>query len=157
MDREGFTRKVGVPVLIWQAPKVAGPFSWGQTQSSGGLPKEESARNLLRKGNLLPVLPLRPRADGNLGEVRLGRATNNDVVLADETISSNHALFQRNDRTGSYQLIDQGSRNGSRVNGRIALAGRAVILFDSDLLELGDSLVLFFYPAGLYQVLRGLA
>lgn len=47
--------------------------------------------------------------------VRIGRDLDNDIVLADPTISSRHALLARHD--GAWWIEDLGSRNGVEVNG----------------------------------------
>ena len=47
---------------------------------------------------------------------RLGRAPDNDIRLSDPQSSRYHALIQR--RQESYLLSDQGSGNGTLVNGR---------------------------------------
>ncbi|BFM39067.1 adenylate/guanylate cyclase domain-containing protein [Synechocystis sp. LKSZ1] len=47
----------------------------------------------------------------------VGRYQDNDIVIADHTISRNHAILQATE-TGEFLLIDLGSRNGTFVNGR---------------------------------------
>lgn len=47
--------------------------------------------------------------------VRIGRDLDNDIVLADPTISSRHAVLTRRD--GAWWIEDLGSRNGVEVNG----------------------------------------
>lgn len=49
-------------------------------------------------------------------EVRIGRGPENDVVLADFSVSRNHALLQR--RSGAWTLFDLQSTNGVRLNGK---------------------------------------
>ena len=44
--------------------------------------------------------------------------------------------------------------NGTRVNGTRLVVGKSVVLFDGDVLAFGDSMFLFFYPEGLYEVLK---
>lgn len=48
--------------------------------------------------------------------LRIGRAPDNDVVLADDTVSSRHATFWV--EGGRVWVRDQGSRNGTFVNDR---------------------------------------
>jgi adenylate cyclase len=49
-------------------------------------------------------------------EVAIGRGKDNDIVLKDTTISRNHAKITRSGQ--DYILMDLGSYNGLRVNGR---------------------------------------
>ncbi len=48
--------------------------------------------------------------------VTIGRAATNDIVLSDQYSSGLHAVIAPTDR--GYALIDQGSKNGTFVNGR---------------------------------------
>ena len=71
-------------------------------------------------------------------ETTLGRATNNDVVLTDISVSRRHALLRR--ETFGYVLVDQDSGNGTRLNGRSIQAAR---LRNGDEITLGDAVVQF--------------
>src|SRR5207302_9236922 len=71
-------------------------------------------------------------------ETTLGRATNNDVVLTDISVSRRHALLRR--ETFGYVLVDQDSGNGTRLNGRTIQAAR---LRNGDEIALGDAIVQF--------------
>ena len=53
--------------------------------------------------------------------ITIGRSTDCDVVISDETVSRRHAVIQR--RGSQWQIRDAGSRNGVLVNGlRISTA-----------------------------------
>lgn len=58
------------------------------------------------KGSRLPI---------RVPVVNIGRAEYNDIVLADESVSTAHAKLQR--REGVWTLIDLGSTNGTFVDG----------------------------------------
>ena len=51
------------------------------------------------------------------GRLRLGRASDNDVVIRDPTVSGHHAELVGDPGTG-LELVDLGSRNGTFVNGQ---------------------------------------
>jgi len=55
-------------------------------------------------------------------------SANADIVLEDPTISRQHAILRR-DLDGSYEVIDQNSTNGTRVNGE-AVTKRTVVAGD---------------------------
>ncbi len=82
-------------------------------------------RTGLLKGQRLPVrLPI----------VNIGRANYNDVVLPDDSVSTLHAKLQR--REGVWMLEDQGSTNGTLVDGlpvegEAALPPGAIVRFGS--------------------------
>ncbi len=66
--------------------------------------------------------------------VTIGRAAANDIVLSDQFSSSCHAVIAPTER--GYALVDQGSKNGTFVNGRrvtgeIALARGDEVLIGS--------------------------
>lgn len=51
--------------------------------------------------------------------MRIGRRTDNDIVIPDSYVSGYHAEFQRLDN-GDYEVVDQDSHNGTTVNGKKA-------------------------------------
>jgi pSer/pThr/pTyr-binding forkhead associated (FHA) protein len=64
--------------------------------------------------------------------VNIGRADYNDIVLADESVSTAHAKVQR--REGVWTLVDLGSTNGTfvdgeQVQGEVPLAPGATVRF----------------------------
>jgi pSer/pThr/pTyr-binding forkhead associated (FHA) protein len=64
--------------------------------------------------------------------VNVGRAEYNDIVLADESVSTTHAKLQR--REGIWVLIDLDSTNGTlvdgeRAEGEVPLAPGALVRF----------------------------
>ena len=75
-------------------------------------------------------LPVRP------GTIRIGRALDNDVVLADERVSRHHG--QIGVRLGMLVYTDLGSTNGSFLNGS---AVSEIALGPGDTLQLGSSTV----------------
>jgi pSer/pThr/pTyr-binding forkhead associated (FHA) protein len=47
--------------------------------------------------------------------IRIGRASSNDIVIDDLTVSAQHALLTKS--PSGYRLKDLGSTNGTQVNG----------------------------------------
>lgn len=77
------------------------------------------------------------------GDVRLGRETDNEVVLLDPKISRHHAIFTLDEK--GYSISDLGSTNGTFVNGvRIATRHR---LRTGDRIALGDMELTFVHSA----------
>jgi len=76
--------------------------------------------------------------------VNIGRRTENEVALSwDEEVSRRHARLERG--PAGWLIVDDGSRNGSYVNGERATEQRP--LRDGDVLRFGDTVVLFRAPA----------
>jgi len=64
----------------------------------------------------LIAVAIRKRHDVFPEMITVGRTGNNDVVIPDATISKFHAYFRTTER--GLELVDAGSRNGTRVMGR---------------------------------------
>ncbi|MFI5959423.1 FHA domain-containing protein [Cryptosporangium sp. NPDC051539] len=92
----------------------------------------ESGLNVDRKPTVLVRLPA-PR-------LKIGRAPDNDLVLADLEVSRHHAELRRRDDT--YEIVDLGSSNGTYVNGgRISahpLTGDDVVSIGHSTFRLAD-------------------
>ena len=66
--------------------------------------------------------------------VRIGRNSDNDVCLANDSISSHHAEINRR-REGGFYIVDLSSRNGTYVND---IKVTQTELHDNDLIEIGE-------------------
>lgn len=90
------------------------------------------------------VLPLKKRANGNAFSlmVTLGRAPNNDIVLADRRVSKFHAYFRR---VGSgWTVSDANSTNGTKVDEVPVPSERSVSVRSGSRVILGGTVVLEF-------------
>jgi hypothetical protein len=102
----------------------------------------------------LEVYPLVKKPGASFPDrITIGRTANNDVVIADHSISRLHAYVKRLGQ--GWVVADAGSKNGSTLRGakleprkEQALASRAV-------LRLGDVDFTFYAAAELYGVLGG--
>ncbi len=83
------------------------------------------------------------------GRISVGRAANNDVVLQQESVSKLHAYFFH--QAGAWHVRDNGSANGTRINGHRLAA--AAIVRSGDVLEFGGVLCQLLGPAQLYELL----
>lgn len=65
--------------------------------------------------------------------LRIGRRDDNDLVIADPSVSGSHCEIEKN--ASGYVLRDLGSTNGTRVNGEaVSVCG----LFRNDVIHFGD-------------------
>ena len=85
-------------------PPAAAPVS--ETPKAAGPMASLLVRSGPMKGTRLPI---------RVPVVNIGRADYNDIVLADESVSTAHAKLQR--REGVWTLMDLGSTNGTFVDG----------------------------------------
>jgi pSer/pThr/pTyr-binding forkhead associated (FHA) protein len=72
----------------------------------------------------------------------IGRSREADVRVPDESMSRRHAEIRQED--GEYWLVDLGSMNGTRVNGKRVDRRR---LADGDTIVLGSTEIVFGRPA----------
>lgn len=87
-------------------PQEPQKFDLKRTQIGGG---GGSPILMVSSGNFSKNFPL------NKPEVSIGRNSNNDVVIPDSTVSGGHAKLVN--EGGNWYIIDNGSTNGTFVNG----------------------------------------
>jgi transcriptional regulator with GAF, ATPase, and Fis domain len=68
----------------------------------------------------------------------IGRDRTNDIIVAHDSVSRRHASVSVNREP---ELEDQGSRNGTRVNGRLAGTGERIALRPGTIIHIGPSTV----------------
>jgi prevent-host-death family protein len=90
-----------------------------------------------RMGRPSPSVDRRPAARMPLPAqaMRIGRVPDNDLVLGDLDVSRHHAELRKSP-TGSYEIIDLGSHNGTYVNGQRV---PSKLLTEADLVSIGHS------------------
>jgi hypothetical protein len=76
----------------------------------------------------------------------IGRETDNQVIIADKSVSGSHAVITRT--TSGYELEDLGSRNGTFVNGEKI---EKKLLQDQDMIRFGTVYAIFSLPSQLEQ------
>ena len=80
----------------------------------------------------------------NQGVTTIGRSIRNDISFGgDSTLSKEHAKIL--EQNGHYRLVDLGSTNGTRVNGR--LVREQVLLESDDEIKFGDNTTARFMSA----------
>ena len=87
--------------------------------------------------DLLPSVDRRPTARMPLPAkaMRIGRTPENDLVLSDLNVSRQHAELRKSP-TGSYEIVDLGSHNGTFVNGQRV---SSQLLTEQDIVSIGSS------------------
>ena len=87
--------------------------------------------------DLLPSVDRRPTARMPLPAkaMCIGRTPDNDLVLSDLNVSRHHAELRKSS-TGSYEIVDLDSHNGTFVNGQRVTAQ---MLTEQDLVSIGSS------------------
>jgi pSer/pThr/pTyr-binding forkhead associated (FHA) protein len=83
-----------------------------------------------------PTRPFRYEFDGDRAQILLGRRGGVDVLLPHAEVSLVHARVERSG--DGYFLFDEGSTNGTRLNGALLSSGQRAALQDGDRIAIGQ-------------------
>jgi pSer/pThr/pTyr-binding forkhead associated (FHA) protein len=83
-----------------------------------------------------PARSFRYEFDGDRAQILLGRRGGVDILLPSAKVSLVHARIERHGE--GYLLVDDGSTNGTRLNGAVIAAGQRAGLHDGDRIAIGD-------------------
>jgi hypothetical protein len=85
--------------------------------------------------------------------ISVGRARNCDVVMRDPSVSKLHAHFHLRDGS-ELDLVDLGSQNGTRVNGRVLVPHTPEWVTPGDVLLFGAVSAKLIDAEGLFELLQ---
>ena len=89
--------------------------------------------------------------------ISVGRDASNDIVFAHEAISTVHAYLVETEPGESYEIIDNNSTNGTRVNDEEIPAFQNQTLINLDQIEFGKVVrAIYLTPRGFYKFLQDL-
>jgi hypothetical protein len=152
-DRPTFVRSHAYPFLVITVPEEAGDgwrafrtTHFTQKQVHTPLPPSAAEYRLLR----VVKTSRNPWVD----RISIGRASNNDLVVRDPSVSKLHAHLRM--EPSRVTVADAGSRNGTSVNGRPLRELEAVQLVSGDELQFGKVNMTFQDAAALFDFLRRL-
>ena len=104
----------------------------------------------------LELFPLMKKPGASFPDrITIGRTGNNDVVIADISVSRLHAYVRRTD--AGWVLADAGSKNGSWLRGERLAPRKEQPLLSRALLRVGEIDLTFYLAADLYAALGGKA
>ncbi|WP_236644235.1 FHA domain-containing protein [Sorangium cellulosum] len=86
-------------------------------------------------------------------QISVGRTRNCDVVLRHPSVSKLHAHFRQNAQ-GQLVLIDNGSQNGTRVNGKLLSENEPAEVAVGDVIQFGRLTASLLDAARLFDVVR---
>jgi len=76
------------------------------------------------------------------------------VRIDDDSVSKHHATLRFDQDSGDHSVVDEGSRNGTRVNGKALPPMRAAPIWAGAFLALGDAVHVFIDPPTLRRLSR---
>ena len=102
----------------------------------------------------LEVYPLLKKPGASFADrITIGRTTNNDIVVADHSVSRLHAYVKL--RGAGWVVADAGSKNGSWLHGEALEPRRERSLPSRVVLRLGDVDLTFYVASDLFAALGG--
>lgn len=119
--------------------------------SAGGSPK----RPTLTEPLVYEVKKAGKAANAFLMGITIGRTDNNDIGIADESISRFHAWFARDPASDLWRITDVGSLNGTTVNGVKLEKDVPKPLGAREVLVVGKVTMLFLLPQAFFPYVDG--
>ena len=154
MGRATFLAKASAAlVVLGKAP----PDERAEPQQSADLDFEEevtqTAMGVRAGGQTLRVYPLKKKEGAPFSDmITIGRTPNNDVCIADDSVSRFHAFFR--DDEDHWIVCDAGSKNGTKVNGKACAFRIESEIASGAMAEMGDVTMKFYIPEDLFTVLE---
>lgn len=136
----------------WQQP-AQGPGQGQQGFAGGPFDSPDGDRTVLRSTSTGPhgrmgIIRIEEgKEPGRIYEVRkdtlsIGRSRESDIFLEDLAVSRLHASIISMGN-GNYALRDEGSANGTKVNGQMVNKYQPYPLQDGDKIQLGQTVLVF--------------
>ena len=149
-EAELLRKSIEAPLLYWGAPATAqGEEVWMGTASGVGM-KEPRAGE--------PVLFELKKTPGKVNAfamgVTVGRIETNDIQIDDSSVSRFHAYFQKDARTGEWNLVDAESKNGTWVGPLKLAPNERSRVTDETKVRFGDVELIFLTVNGLFARIR---
>ncbi len=145
--QSGNSGNMGMP--SWQQPAPPAQSGFGASNPPGMF---EGDKTMLRpntgpQGGIGMVRVEEGKEPGKIYEVRkdslsIGRSRESDIFLEDLAVSRLHASIV-NTGNGSYALKDEGSANGTKVNGQMVNKYQTYPLQEGDRIQLGQTVLVF--------------
>ncbi|HEY1811550.1 MAG TPA: FHA domain-containing protein [Kofleriaceae bacterium] len=162
LGRDAFLAAAAPAVLVRFRHDPADPISVGSTTASLDDAGPGSSDDTLPFGKDMPlevdleIFPLAKKPGASFPDrITIGRTSNNDVVIADPSVSRLHAYVKH---TGdAWSVTDAGSKNGSWLRGIALDARKELALPASAVLRFGEVDVTFYLARDLFAVLGGTA
>lgn len=122
----------------------------GQNPAAAAAAMRETA--LAGIASTIYMLVKKPQFHGLANIVTAGRASENDLVIADYSISQHHCQFII--EYGTYYIVDMESTNGTYVNDEPVVPKQKFKLSWNDMIAFGRIVFVFMSPADLFAGLK---
>lgn len=157
-----FLEKYKYPVLLW--PQAGNwiedtgfQFETFSSEYSNEIPGEISPSTEWQIYETFVIEIRKQASSAPVNMICVGRANNNDIVLANNTVSKLHNYFIVSQQGHSYEIVDANSTNGTVVNNNRLVAYKNHSLFNRDHIQFGPSIqMVYLTPQGFYDLLQQL-
>jgi ABC transport system ATP-binding/permease protein len=116
------------PAQQYQPPQPAAAQAYPEAGARPYPPAQPGGSSIFRQPSAIMQLPQRV--------LRIGRATDNEIVVSDLSVSRYHAELRRDSRRG-YEIVDLSSHNGTYVNGQRITTSAPVT--EADIISIGPA------------------
>jgi len=150
------------PVLLWPQAgdwieDTAFQFETFSSEYSDELPGEISPATESQIYETLVIAVAKHASSAPANMICLGRAANNDIVIANNTVSKLHTYFVVSEEGDSCEIVDANSTNGTVVNNKRLVAYKNKPLFNRDNIHFGPSIQMVYLTSeGFYDLLQQL-
>ena len=157
-----FQAKHKCPILLWPQAgdwieDTAFQFETFSSEYSDELPGEISPSTESQIYETLVIQIAKHASSAPANMICLGRAANNDIVIANNTVSKLHTYFVVSKEGDSCEVVDANSTNGTVVNNKRLVAYKNKVLFNRDSIHFGPSIqMVYLTPEGFYDLLQQL-
>ena len=157
-----FLEKHKHPVLLWPQAgdwieDTAFQFETFSSEYTDELPGAISPSTESQISETVVVEILKQASSAPTNMICVGRAANNDIVLANNTVSKLHTYFLVSEKGDSYDIVDANSTNGTVVNNKQLVAYKNQPLLNRDNIQFGPSIqMVYLTPQGFYELLQQL-
>lgn len=146
----GFARAYFHPVLVVLG--MAGDMNDPRSDGGTGVVNVDAVFACGRlTGRVFSVV--KPR-DSSHGPITVGRTSENDIAIAEYSVSRNHCIIARVEN--EYRLTDMGSTNGTIVDGVPLTPRKPLRLRGGETISLGRLMLVFYFAEGFIRHLQNL-
>ena len=152
-----FLQKYDCSVLIWpqEADWMAdAPFQFETYRGEypNGEPSYFFPRTESQKAKTLVVEIRKQSSPAPSNMICVGRADDNDIVLANHTISKLHSYFLASADQKLYEIVDANSTNGTLLNSTRLTAYENHLLSNGDQVQFGPTIKMVYLTPGLFLI-----
>ncbi|MBL8952155.1 MAG: FHA domain-containing protein [Myxococcaceae bacterium] len=149
-EAELLRKQIDTPLLFWEVPMTSvGEEAWAGTASGAPLKEPRAGEPVV-----FELKKVQGKANAFAMGVTVGRIDTNDIVIDDASVSRFHAYFQKDLRTGDWNVVDAESKNGTWVGPLKLSPNERARVGDETKVRFGDVELVFLTVNGLFERIK---